>query len=261
MPEQFGYIKALDGSPLYAAYHAADGRETELPVVIVPPLFEERKSAFATLRKLAIELAAQGHPVMRFDYRGSGESGSSSAMRRWEHLAQDVATVRKTLASLAGKRDSALVGLRLGATLALQETGRVGGECVVALAPIVAGATQVRLWKMRSKIRSELTADGTTKQAEQKDTVDFDGYDVHHGFLDDVAAVNLTKDLGVLSCPGLILQLSHRTDAALETTQLLTTLGSRAKLACLRMEPFWDKLDDVDTGPMIESVVDFIGEH
>src|SRR5260370_33876158 len=117
MPEQFGYIKALDGSPLYAAYHAAEGsrHDTELPVVIVPPLFEERKSAFATLRKLAIELAAQGHPVMRFDYRGSGESGSSSAMRRWEHLEQDVATGRKTLASLSGKPDSALDGRRLGA--------------------------------------------------------------------------------------------------------------------------------------------------
>ena len=267
MPEQLGYIKALDGSPIYAAHHAPEGsaHHTELPVVIVPPLFEERKSAYATLRKLALKLAAQGHPVMRFDYRGSGESGSASALRRWEHLAQDVATVRKTLASISGKRDSALVGLRLGATLALQETGRVGGECVVALAPIIAGATQVRLWKMRSKIRSEMTAgesgSGAASQMNQDEVLDFDGYDVHPGFFEDVAAVNLTKDLGALSCPGLILQLSHRTDAAPETTQLLATLGSRAKLECLRTEPFWDKLDDVDTGPMVERVVDFLGEH
>jgi len=270
MPEQLGYIKALDGSPLCAAYHAPDGTDpdTEIPVVIAPPLFEERKSAYATLRKLAVELAAEGHPVMRFDYRGSGESGGSIAARRWEHLAQDVATVRKTLASLAGKRDSALVGLRLGATLALQETGRVGGECVVALAPIVAGSTQVRLWKMRSKIRSEMTAPLPASSpiekggAEQVSNVfDFDGYDVHPGFFDDVANVNLTKDLGALSCPGLVLQLSHRTDAAPETTQLLTTLGSRAKLECLRIEPFWDKLDDVDTGPLLERVVDFLGER
>ena len=95
----------------------------------------------------------------------------------------------------------------------------------------------------------------------EPDTIDFDGYDIHPGFFDDVAAVNLIKDLGRLSCPGLILQLSHRTDAAPETTQLMTTLGSRAKLECLRMEPFWDKLDDVDTGPMIERVVEFIGEY
>jgi pimeloyl-ACP methyl ester carboxylesterase len=266
MPEQLGYIKALDGSPLYAAYHAPEGGpDTELPVVIVPPLFEERKSAYAPLRKLALQLAAAGHPVMRFDYRGSGESGSSSSVRRWEHLAQDVASVRKTLASLSGKRDSALLGLRLGATLALQETGRVGGECVVALAPIIAGATQVRLWKMRSKIRSELTADSaggqSGKSAQQNDAFDFDGYDVHPGFFDDVAAVNLAKDLGALSCPGLILQLSHRTDAAPESTQLMATLGSRAKLECLRMEPFWDKLDDVDTGPLNQRVVDFLGDH
>lgn len=274
MPEQLGYIKALDGSPLYAAYHSPDNGKpaSALPVVIVPPLFEERKSAYTTMRRLALELAAAGHSVMRFDYRGSGESGSSSAIRRWEHLAQDVATVRKTLASLAGKRDSALVGLRLGATLALQETGRAGGERVVALAPIVAGATQVRLWKMRSKIRSELTIPESIGDSERTPQsafrnphsatlLDFDGYDVDTCFFDDIATINLAKDLGKLSCPGLIMQLSHRANAASETTQLMAALGSRAKLECLRMEPFWDKLDDVDTDPMIHRVVEFMGEH
>src|SRR5262249_37521075 len=153
-----------------------------------------------------------------FDYRGSGESGGSSAVRRWEHLAQDVMTVRKTLASLSGKRDSALLGLRLGATLALQETQRVGGECVIALAPIVSGASQVRMWKMRSKIRAELTQPGAEKSADA--AIDFDGYELHPKFFDDVAAVDLLKDLGALSCSGLIVQISHRAEASNETTQL-----------------------------------------
>ena len=155
--EQPGYFKALDGSPLYGVYHAPGQKnDRALPVVICPSLFEERKSAYAPLRRLALRLSAAGHAVMRFDYRGSGESGGAGASRRWQHLREDVAVARKTLAKLAGKRDSVLLGLRLGATLALQETQRVGGEAVIALAPVARGAAQVRLWKMRSKIRAEL---------------------------------------------------------------------------------------------------------
>ena len=261
--EQLGYIKALDGSPLYAAYHpgATNDSSRALPVLIVPPLFEERKSAYSALRRLAIKLASAGHAVMRFDYRGSGESGGDCVNRRWQHMAEDVAVARKTLARLAGKRDSALLGLRLGATLALQETIRAGGEAIIALSPVIKGAGQVRLWKMRSKIRAEMTTPGSPSvDATGKDieAIDFDGFDVNPAFFDDVAGIDLAKDLGALSCPGLAVQISHRVEPSTESTQLMNTLGRRAKLETLRMEPFWDKLDDVATGPLEDSVIKFL---
>ena len=264
--EQLGYVKALDGAPLYAAYHAAAPGQPEraLPLVIVPPLFEERKSAYAPLRRLALRLAGAGHAVLRFDYRGSGESGGDGNRRRWQHLAEDVAVARKTLARLAGKRDAALLGLRLGATLALQGTIRAGGEAVIALAPVVNGAAQVRLWKMRATIRAELTGEppgpNAAAAAADDSALDFDGYDVHPAFFEDVAAINLPRDLGALSCPGRIVQVSHRTEPAAENTELLKTLGSRAKLDCLRLEPFWDKLDDVDTAPLEERILKALSE-
>jgi pimeloyl-ACP methyl ester carboxylesterase len=277
--EQLGYIKALDGAPLYCCYHAAaEVKETThrlYPVVICPSLFEERKSAYTALRRLAIRLAAAGHAVMRFDYRGSGESGGKPEARRWEKMAQDVAVVRKTLARLAGKRDSALLGLRLGGTLALQETLRTGGEAVLALAPIVKGSAQVRLWKMRSKIRAELTQSqesgvqspesssakvdsGLQTPGSGLAVLDFDGFPVSSAFFEDVAAIDLTKDSGRLSCPGLLAQLSHREEPSAESVQLQETLGSRAMLKCLRIEPFWDKVDDVDTKPVEELVLQFL---
>jgi len=267
---QLGYIKALDGSPLYAAYHPAaeikNAASRLFPVVIAPPLFEERKGGYAPLRRLALKLAAAGHAVMRFDYRGSGESGGNPAQRRWQHLAEDIAVVRKTLARLSGKRDSVLVGLRLGGTLALQETLRAGGEGVVALAPIVKGAGQVRLWTMRSKIRAELTTANASENGPRTDTgrqdargiLDFDGYDVHPTFFEDVAKIDLAQNLARLSCSGLLMQLSHRAEAAPEMEQLVSVLGSRTTLKCVRMEPFWDKLDDVDTAPLDAEVLEAV---
>jgi hypothetical protein len=84
--------------------------------------------------------------------------------------------------------------------------------------------------------------------------LDFDGYEVHPGFFDDVAAIDLRQS-GALACPALVVQVSHRSEAAAESTQLAAALGSQAKLKCLRLEPFWDKLDDVDTGPLEDIVV------
>jgi len=215
------------------------------------------------LRRLAVRLVSAGHAVLRFDYRGSGESGGDPGTRRWQHLAEDLMTARKTLARLSGKRDAALLGLRLGATLALQESIRAGGEAVIALAPVVKGAAQVRLWKMRSKIRAEMTelASGTSQgpaQHEFEETLDFDGYDVSPHFFRDVENFDLIKDLARVSCPALITQISPRAEPSAESNGLLATLGSRAKLEVLRMEPFWDKLDDVDTGPLEETVLKFL---
>jgi pimeloyl-ACP methyl ester carboxylesterase len=270
--EQFGYLSDTNGIPLYAAFHApAANVPSRAPVLVCPPLFEERKSAYAALRKLTLKLAAAGHPVLRFDHRGSGESGGSSAARRWPHLAEDAAAARQTLARLSGREDVVLLGLRLGATLTLLEAPRLGAKAVIALAPIVSGAAQVRLWKMRSKIRAELTdGESTAGQArsgtaraggDAGGTVDFDGYDVHPAFFDDVAAIDLLKPPAHLACPALIVQISHRTDPAAESTQLAAALGAQAQLACLRLEPFWDKLDDVDTKPVDDMAVNWVSSY
>ncbi len=262
-----GFVKTLDGSPLYCVYHpaapVANPQCRYFPALLLPSLFEERKSGYAALRRLAERLAAGGHATLRFDYRGSGESGGDPAKRRWQHLAEDTAVARKTLARLAGARDSVLIGLRLGATIALQETIRAGGEGVIALAPVVKGATQVRLWKMRSKIRSELTQANSAQEMAERVTItdevlDFDGYEVNKNFFDDVAKIDLLKDLAALSCPALVLQLSHRTDTAPETLELLKTLGSRAKQSCMRIEAFWDKVDDVETRPVEDAVLKWL---
>src|SRR5205814_10203020 len=65
-----------------------------------------RKSGYAALRRMAERLAAAGHAALRFDYRGSGESGGDPAKRCWQNLAEDCAMARKVLARLSGKRDA-----------------------------------------------------------------------------------------------------------------------------------------------------------
>ena len=179
-----------------------------------------------------------------------------------------LATVRKTLANLSGKRDSALIGLRLGATLALRETLRVGGECVVALAPVVNGAAQVRLWKMRSKIRSELSAQTPGRQVRQdKSPLPIQRRWISTAtmcilsflMMSPVSIYSRTFRRAILFQPTLCNCRIGLDGAAPETAQLKDVLGSRAKLNCMRMEPFWDKVDDADTGALEAPLLQFMG--
>jgi len=263
MPETPGYFRAADGTPLYGVYHEPE-RAARLAVVIAPALFEERKSAYAVLAQLARELVQHGHPVFRFDYRGSGESGGASAQRRWSDLAGDLAAAQAALLKLSGQERAACVGLRLGATLALQSAAELKSRAVVALAPVAQGAAQARLWRMRSKIRSELTAgEGPAQDApapSEKGVVDLDGFAVGAAFLEDIAARDLLKQPGALDLPTLLVQISHRTDASPESEKLQVSLGPRCALACFRLEPFWDRVDEVDPAEVIRKVVTFLGE-
>jgi alpha/beta superfamily hydrolase len=262
MGEQPGYFAGPHGTPLFGAYHAPE-RAEGVPVLMAPALFEERKSAYAALAGLARKLASQGHPVLRFDYRGSGESGGASAGRRWRDLAADLAAAKEHLARWTGARAVALAGLRLGATLALSEAARLEAATVVALAPVAKGAAEVRLWRLRSKARAELT--GNTQPAfgatvpPASNVLDLDGFEVAPEFLEDVAGLDLLAAPPRLTCPALILQVSHRQTPSPDYQRLAKTLGPLARLECLRLEPFWNRLDDVDTGALEERIGWFLG--
>ena len=90
--------------------------------------------------------------------------------------------------------------------------------------------------------------------------LDFDGYEIGRAFLEDLSQIDLMKQGHALSCPGRILQLSHRTELSSETIALQKILGSRAKSVCLRIEPIWDKVDDVDTRPLEDAALQALHE-
>lgn len=106
-------------SPLYGVYHPALARQAApLAVVLCPPLGHEYMRTHRALRQLASALAKQGHHVLRFDYRGTGDSAGDAANMHLRDWVQDVADAALELTDTAGIRQTALVGLRTGALVA-----------------------------------------------------------------------------------------------------------------------------------------------
>ena len=114
-------------------------------VLICSPFGYEAGCAHRTLRTIADRLASLGHLVLRFDYEGvgasSGRGTEADLLDRWQ------AGVRAGLAELRrlGVRRPAVVGLRLGAALALAATRDDPDLGPVAMwAPVTSGR---RYWR------------------------------------------------------------------------------------------------------------------
>jgi pimeloyl-ACP methyl ester carboxylesterase len=107
------------GRKLLGLYHPPAGFAKDSGVLICPPLFGEYMRTHGCLRQLAIELAALGHHVLRFDYSGTGDSAGDIQDASVSNWLEDICAAAKELQAISGIANVALAGVRLGAALAV----------------------------------------------------------------------------------------------------------------------------------------------
>jgi len=110
--------------PLLGHIHHAQAT-SGLGLLIVPPFGWEDICTYRPLRAVARLLAEAGIPVMRFDLPGTGDSGGSlhdDALV--DHWIDAVSSAAEELRGATGVRDVAVLGVRLGAMLALAAAAR-----------------------------------------------------------------------------------------------------------------------------------------
>ena len=139
-PAEQAFSFACEGEMLVGILHtpdpaagAASAAQTGVVVVVGGPQY--RAGSHRQFVHLARHLAAAGHPVLRFDVRGMGDS--SGAQRGFEHLHADVgAAIDALLQHRPEVRNVVLWGLCDGASAALlylhqQPDPRVSGLCLL----------------------------------------------------------------------------------------------------------------------------------
>jgi uncharacterized protein len=88
--------------------------------VICYPWGPEYIFAHRALRYLSSQLAERGVNVLRFDYYGSGDSAGDDSEMRLSGSREDIVAAIEELKDICDARTVALIGLRLGASLAAQ---------------------------------------------------------------------------------------------------------------------------------------------
>jgi alpha-beta hydrolase superfamily lysophospholipase len=134
-----------DDRPLFGWLHTPDTDWAKGGVVLCPTLGVEAMCAHRAMRTLAEELEAAGFVALRFDYEATGDSagseGEPGTVDAWRRsVGEALALVRA-----AGAARVALVGLRIGGTLAAvgaAEDGKV--DALVLWDPCVDGRSFVR---------------------------------------------------------------------------------------------------------------------
>lgn len=105
-------------SPLYGVYHPPQSDARDAGIVLCYPFGQEYMRAHRAYRQLALLLAKKGFHVLRFDFRGTGDSSGDMEGVGAEHWLRDIDDAVQELRESTGVTRVSVLGLRLAALFA-----------------------------------------------------------------------------------------------------------------------------------------------
>ena len=105
--------------PLYGVFHPPAAQELRSEAILLcPPFGQEYMRSHRAYRQLALLLNKRGFPVLRFDYRGTGDSFGELKDTNICDWLEDINVAAEELKHTAQVENISIVGLRLGGLLA-----------------------------------------------------------------------------------------------------------------------------------------------
>ena len=109
-----------DDTRLFGCYHPPATPVRACGIVLAYPLGHEYLKFHRAYRQLALLLADAGFPVLRFDYRGCGDSAGDHDDWSLDHWRADLAAAVAELQRKSGAPTVGLIGMQISAALAMQ---------------------------------------------------------------------------------------------------------------------------------------------
>jgi pimeloyl-ACP methyl ester carboxylesterase len=130
---------------LYGVHHRASAGTARHAVLLCYPGVQEYNGAHWLFRRLAGMLERSGYDVLRFDYFATGDSAGEGTEGRVRVWVENVAEAAAELREISGVRSLSVVGMRLGAALALRACASdLRVRTLVLWEPVVAGSEYLR---------------------------------------------------------------------------------------------------------------------
>lgn len=169
----------------------APNRARDCAVLLCPPLGHEYVCSYQTFRKLATRLGEAGFPVLRFDYYGTGNSaGDASAPDLVDAWHESISRAVDELRVSSGRERVAVVGLRLGATLAAAVAAERGDiDTAVLWNPCATGKSYLREARMLGLANPEQS----TAPAIEAGSVEAAGFHFSTETVSTLSTIDLTR--------------------------------------------------------------------
>ena len=235
---------------LFGLLHEPEVATGSAGFVFCHPFGEEKLWSHRVYVTFARALAAKGHPVLRFDYMGNGDSDGAFRESSLATAIDDVHAAVRELRRRTNAPAVSLLGLRLGGTiasLAAEDTADL--DSLVLWSPIVDGArymqellrinltTQLAVYREIQRDREELVA-----ALRAGETVNVDGYEMALPMYDQVSAVKLAE--ASKRCQGrcLIAQIDRQPGRLAPELTTLSEQYANATVVFAQEEPFWKEI-------------------
>lgn len=179
-------------SQLFGVYHPANvSQDRYQGVVLCYPFGQEYMRSHRAFRQLAVALAGKGFHVLRFDYRGTGDSGGDLSEVTASEWLEDIECAVQELKDMAGVHSVTLVGLRLGGLLAgVVSTRRHNVSGLVVWDPIIAGGSYV---EQKQHIVEHTQGKSQSNFVDANGNLHFNGFAMSPEFQASLSKLNLLK--------------------------------------------------------------------
>jgi len=183
-----------------------------------------------------------------------------------EEWLEDIAAAAGYMRNETGIATVGALGLRLGATLAMQAAERHGVfDFAVLWEPVVRGTSYLKMNLQRSLIKAMMTereqfaANSVMQRHAEEEVVDFDGYRVTQETREQIGAVDLLAHPPHFARPTLILNLGSREQASGEYRELAESMENAEARAAVQ-EPFWNRIGLVSAEAALEETALWLAE-
>lgn len=244
--------------PLFGALHAGEGLRSPMGFVFSHAWGEEKLWSHRTFVSLAAALASRGHPVLRFDFTGAGDSHGQALETTLETHVLDLGCAVDALRAASPElRSIGLVGCRLGATIAarfaeaqaaLEGSSALADSPMILVDPVCSGEAYLQAL-LRSNLGVQLAAFGKVvadrnalrRTVLDGGAIDIEGHEIGRGFFESFQDCDLLSPAPKAhAAPTLVLQVAPTADTSLRAE--LTTLADtypRGRLMPIAADPFW----------------------
>lgn len=198
-------------SYLFGVFHPRHGTNRNEGIVLCNPFGQEYLRAHKSMRRLAINLANLGYSVLRFDYRGTGDSAGDLSGVTSEHWVEDIGHAIQELQDMAAVPKVALMGLRLGSLLAAKAASEHHQVSrLVVWDPVADGASYVE--GIRSSVIDAQKQGSRSRILSPDGTLHFNGFSMPPAFQQSISEWQMEKIATRISVP--IAQIvSHESEA------------------------------------------------
>lgn len=240
----------LEGERVFAVLHRP-GESPSRAIVMCHPLGEEKLWSHRVFVSFAREMAASGFAVLRFDFRGEGDSDRNFEQTDFASRIRDcnlaVDEVRLLNPSVT---EVTLLGLRLGAAVAAAVAAQRSDVArLVMWDPVVDGAAYMQtvlrlnlMYQMALHRKVVENRDALVARLAQGETVNIEGYELTEPLFRQVSEFRLGDVLHRFSGEALIVQINQGDADTKPDLAALAENNPRCRVDTVREEPFWKEI-------------------